>query len=104
MNKFSGHLAELSVPIYAVTGSEFEWYWGSEQQKAFEKIKAELSNAPVLCAFDFSRRHRVSADASKNAIGAVLLQSNEDNLWQLVEYTLRKMTEAKCRYAMIKRH
>jgi len=103
LNKFSDKLAELSSPIYKVTGSKSEWYWGLDQQEAFEKIKQELSNTPVLCAFNVKQNHRVSADASKNAIGAVLLQSNENSDWQPVEYASRKLTLAESRYAMIEK-
>jgi hypothetical protein len=103
LNKFSGKLASLSSCIYEVTGSQSEWYWGCDQQKAFEDIKTELMQAPVLCAFDVTRKHRVSSDASKNAIGAVLLQLNQNDEWQPVEYASRKLTATEGRYAMIEK-
>jgi hypothetical protein len=103
LNKFGKNLAELSVPIYKITGARSEWFWGPDQQDAFGKIKLALSNAPILCAFDVNSRHRVSSDASKNAIGAVLLQVNSKGDWQPVEYASRKMTDAECRYAMIEK-
>jgi transposase InsO family protein len=103
LSKFSMNLAKYSKPIYAVLGAKCEWYWDTEQQDAFERIKAELSGAPVLCAFDLKRKHRVSADASKAAVGAVLLQQSDSGDWQPVEYASRKMTEAECRYAMIEK-
>ena len=52
-----------------------EWYWGVEQQRAFEGVKVELSNTPILRAFDLGCKHRVSADASQYAI-SVLCCSN----------------------------
>ena len=76
---------------------------GRSQQYAFEDIKSELVKAPVLCAFDVTKRHRVSADANKSALGAVLLQETEENRWQPVEYASRKMTDAEIRYAMIEK-
>lgn len=102
--KFSKQMAELCAPINAVSGSKTEWFWGPDQQKAFEDVKHEIARAPVLCPFDLNARHRVSADASKNALGAVLLQFNEENgYWQPVEYASRKMTETEKRYAMIEK-
>lgn len=76
LNKFSGHLAELSAPtyVYVPSGSESEWCWGSDQQ-TFEKIRTEfLTCVLVLHALDVSMSHIGSADASANAIVAVLLQ------------------------------
>jgi transposase InsO family protein len=103
LSRFSRNLAELGEPIYAVIGKRSEWFWGRDQEKAFKLIKAELSSSPVLCAFDLNKKHRVSADASKTSIGAVLLQLNRNNQWQPVEYASRKLTEAEQRYAMIEK-
>ena len=100
LNKFSSRLAELCSPIYETTSST-PFYWGIDQQSAFEEIKKELSSAPVLCAFDVTRRHRVSADSSRIALGAVLLQFTEDQYWQPVEYASRKLLPAEKNYAMI---
>ena len=56
-----------------------------------------------MCIFDPSKIHRVSADASKLALGAVLLQSADGRRWQPVEYASRKMTSAETRYAMVEK-
>ena len=103
LSKFGKRLSEYSIPIYAVTGQRNAWCWEDSQQDAFEKIKRELSNSPILCAFDLKKKHRLSADASKNALGAVLLQSEDGKMWQPVEYASRKMSEAEKRYAMIEK-
>ena len=72
--------------------------------KAFEKVKQELASSPFLCVFDLKGNHRVLADAIKNAVGAVLLQQNDNDEWQPVEYVSRKMTEVETtRYAIIEK-
>ena len=101
--KFSSKLAELCSPIHEVTGNKSEWFWGPVQQDAFEQVKQEISDTPVLCTFDLNASHRVSADASKYAIGAVLLQNNGDDEWQPVEYASRKLTDTETRYAIIEK-
>ena len=45
----------------------------------------------------------MSADASKLALGAVLLQEIGEELWQPVEYASRKMTDTETRYAMVEK-
>ena len=100
LNKFSKKLAEISAPIYAVTGAS-DFVWGPDQNKAFSLIKEELSKAPVLCSFNVNSRHRVSADSSRQALGAVLLQLNSNHEWQPVEFASRKLTDVETRYAMI---
>ena len=103
LSKFSPKVAKLCTPLYAISGSKTSWFWGPDQEESFVFIKNELSRAPVLCTFDVNRKHRVSADASKNALGAVLLQYNDRGLWQPVEYASRKMTPAEERYAMLEK-
>ena len=100
LNKFSKRLAEISGPIYAITGTS-DFVWGPDQDQAFKDIKEEISKAPVLCAFDIHSQHRVSADSSRVALGAVLLQCNSEKEWQPVEFASRKLTEAEQNYAMI---
>jgi hypothetical protein len=102
LSKFSRRLAEFCAPIYSVVGARSAWLWDAPQQQAFENIKRELSSEPVLCVFDMRKRHRVSADASRAALGSVLLQEN-DGHWQPVEYASRRMTTAEQRYAMVEK-
>ena len=103
LSKLSENISELCSPIYEIMGKKSEWYWGVEQQRAFEGVKVELSNTTILCAFDLGRKHRVSADTSQYVIGAVLLQFNCRNEWQPVEYASRKLTENKRRYSMVEK-
>jgi hypothetical protein len=103
LSKFSSKLAELCAPINALTGSKSSWWWGEDQQVAFDKIKIEMSRTPVLCKFDVSKKHRVSADSSQFALGAVLLQFGARGSWQPVEYASRKLTVAESRYAMVEK-
>ena len=103
LSKFSMKLADMAAPINAVTGHKSEWCWDDCQQKAFERIKSEITHLPTLCSFDLSKKHRVSADSSNHAVGAVLLQQNSSGLWQPVEYASRKLTEAERRYAMVEK-
>ena len=82
--KFSPRVAELLGPIHAVIGKSSAWVWGPEQEEALEGLKWELCGPSVLTVFDLTKRHRVSADASKRALGAVLLQEEAQG-WRPVE-------------------
>ena len=60
---------------------------------AFELMKGALCKAPVLAHYDPSKRIELVCDASKVAIGAVLLQDGHP-----IAYESRKLTPAETRY------
>jgi len=64
-----------------------------ECELAFAKIKEDLTSAPVLRHFDPSLRMAIHIDGIQNAVGAVLLQwqENEDNP-SLVAFMSRKLS------------
>ena len=70
--------------------------WSLECDLAFAKIEEDLTSAPVLCP---SLRTAVHIDGSQNAVGAVLLQwqENEDNP-RPVAFMSRKLSGAQYRY------
>jgi len=63
------------------------------------KLKEDLTSTPVLHHFDPSLRMAVHINGSQNAVGAVLLQrqQNEDNP-RPVAFMSRKLSGAQYRY------
>jgi len=47
--------------------------WTLEATKAFEHLKDEMSQAPVLATPDFTKTFIVECDALRNGIGIVLM-------------------------------
>ena len=98
LNRFSGKLADLSAPLRELCKQDVIYTWGSPQQKAFEAIKKEITNAPILAYFDKDKKSIIQADASKKGLGAVLLQDGKP-----VVYASRSLTGAEERYSNIER-
>ena len=61
-----------------------------------------LTAEPVLKFYDPARKTKVSSDASKKGLGAVLLQ-NHEGTWKPVAYASRVLTQAEQRYATIEK-
>lgn len=57
----------------------------------------------MLTFFDSTRKTKISTDASKDGLGAVLLQADKDGHWRPVAYASRSMTETETRYAQIEK-
>ena len=79
-----------------------DWQWHAEHEAAWNGIKETLSKHPVLQYYDESKALKVSTDASKDGIGAVLLQET-DWQWMPVAYASRSMTAAERNYAQIEK-
>ena len=47
------------------------WTWGTEQQKAFEQIKADLKRVPVLVLYDLKNETKMAADVLSYGLGGV---------------------------------
>ena len=74
----------------------------SQHENEWLNLKNILTKQPVLKYFDPKRETKVSADASRNGLGAVLLQKY-DVVWAPVAYASRSMTETEERYAQIEK-
>ena len=66
---------------------KLEWVSLSEGAlKAFEMLKQACMNSPVLAFADYTKDFLLETDASKEGLGAVLSQKQEDGRFHLVAY------------------
>ena len=100
--KWIPHLSSISNPLRQLLNGKNEFVWGPEQDKAFGQLKALISSPPVLQFYDPEKPIKLSSDASKDGIGAVLLQKH-DEMWKPVAYAARSMLDAETRYAQIEK-
>ena len=93
-------LSEIEVPSRELERRKNDQLGPDRQQDSFEKVKV-ITQAPILALFDYSRNHRVTADASAQSLGAAILDESPDRSWQPVAYASRKLTETKRHYGRI---
>ena len=74
--EFIPKFAELSVPLYALTGKG-SFVWGEEQEEAFIALKQKVLVATMLSYPTNTGLFIIDTDASDTAIGAELLQVQE---------------------------
>ncbi|EIE84465.1 hypothetical protein RO3G_09175 [Rhizopus delemar RA 99-880] len=72
--------------------------WTEDCQKSFDLIKRKLSSAPVLMTPDMTKPFRIECDASDFAIGAVLLQEEENGVWKPLAFESKKLSQAERNY------
>jgi hypothetical protein len=92
--KFIKNFAEITRPLNALTRKNTQFSWNSECQQAFENLKKNLINPPILQYPDFNKPFILTCDASKYSCGAVLSQMHgKDDL--PVALTSRNFTKGE---------
>ena len=66
--------------------------------KAFEELKLRCMTAPVLVFADFKKPFWLETDASKEGLGAVLLQESDDGQYHPVAFTSRELKGGEPKY------
>ena len=87
------------IPIYHLTKKGVPFHWGELQQEAFDQIKKDLTEAPVL-AMPNSEGHMVLvSDTSKIACGSALYQEQKGR-YRLIAYFSKKLPLSAQRYSV----
>ena len=99
LQKFVKNLAVKTLRDLLSTKNQ--WYWGPPQEKAFCKLKGDLSKTPVLAHYQPEREATVSADSSSFGLRACILQTQDDGTKKPIAYASRAVTATEQRYAMV---
>lgn len=96
VSKFIPNVAEITAPLRELNKKGLNFVWTEVQQKAYDKLKQLLCEPPLLAYFDMNKEITLSVDASKDGLGAVVLQENRP-----VAYGSRALTETEKTYSQI---
>ena len=99
MSVFLPSLQEKLIPIYFITRKGIPFYWGEEQQKAFDEIKYDVTHAPVLLMPNSKGHFVLVSDTSKVGCGAALYQKQRGR-YHLVAYYSKRLPEAVANYSI----
>ncbi|GJV37779.1 putative reverse transcriptase domain-containing protein [Tanacetum coccineum] len=71
---FIADLSKIAKPLTSLTQKNKKYEWGVEQEEAFQTLKDNLCNAPILSLPDGVEDFVVYCDASNQGLGCVLMQ------------------------------
>ena len=98
LNKFIKNYSEKTAPLRELLRNDVVWSWTEAHQQAFDRLKEDLMNPPVLKYFDPDKPVVLSVDSSKSGLGAACLQEDAP-----VAFASRALSDAETRYAQIEK-
>ncbi|GJT62251.1 reverse transcriptase domain-containing protein [Tanacetum coccineum] len=72
--QFIANLSKIAKPLSSLTQKNQKYVWGVEQEEAFQTLKNNLCDAPILTLPDGVEDFVVYCDASNQGLGCVLMQ------------------------------
>jgi hypothetical protein len=96
--RFISRFAEIARLLHKLTKKSKIWNWTNKCQKAFETLKECFSTSPVLTMPDTTKPFILEMDASKWAIGATLLQKDNDGQLHPCRYLSHALTQTECNW------
>ena len=99
LSMFLKDLQTKLIPIYHLIKKGVPFHWGEMQQKAFDEIKKDLTEAPVLAMPNTTGHMVLVSDTSKIACGSALYQEQKGR-YRLIGYFSKKLPPPAQRYSI----
>ncbi|GJR03372.1 putative reverse transcriptase domain-containing protein [Tanacetum coccineum] len=84
--RFIEGFLKIAKPMTKLTQKKVKLVWGDKQESAFQLLKQKLCSAPILALPKGSEDFIACCDASKNGLGAVLMQREK-----MIAYASRQL-------------
>ena len=92
-------------PLNELVKKDVAFCWNEKHEQAFQRLKAQLTNAPIIALPNFAKTFEIECDASGVGIGAILLQGGHPIAYfseKLHGATLNCPTYDKELYALVR--
>lgn len=98
LRPFVSNLSQHTEPLRELLKKNVIYRWTERQTDAFNKIKQEIVNAPILVPFDESKEIEIECDASKDGLGCSLLQDRKP-----ISFASRSLSQDERGYSQIEK-
>ena len=92
--------AKTAQPLYNLTKRGTPLNWTASCKQAFDSLKSELLTAPILTYSDFARDFVLETDASKQGLGTIFSQLQDDSKLHPLAYASCSLSPSEKNYAV----
>ena len=97
-SRYIPNYSTITYPLRQLTKAHAMFIWTNVQEQAFLALKRALTSALVLAHYSLEAKTRVVVDASPWALGAVLLQEQQDGSYRPIAFGSRSLSETEQKY------
>ena len=94
LGKFMPNLSEKTALLRSLLEKDVLWSWSDKHEECFCMLKKLVTESPILKYYDPNKEMKLSVDASKYGLEAVLLQKYEED-WAPVAYGSQSLTRSE---------
>jgi hypothetical protein len=98
-HKFAVNYVAFVAPFSPVLKKGVKWEWTTQLQRAFEDLRSQFAHSIHLVHPNDELPYSMYSDASKFAVGALLMQANENGETHIVSTASRVLTATEQRYS-----
>ena len=96
LSAFAPMLSDMTATLRELTKKNTTFKWDCNTESIFQKVKDVITASPVLTYFDSEKETHIQVDASKNGLGATLMQEGKP-----VAFASKSLTQTQKAYAQI---
>ena len=96
--RFIKEYAVKTRPLTELTRKDKTFLWGEDEERSFENLKIELTQRPILQAYNAAAYTELHTDASADGLAAMLMQADVQGQMRLVHCISKKTTDAERKY------
>ena len=96
LSKISPRIAEIAEPLRDLMKKHAPYTWGPKHNQAFNNIKREIVQAPILKYYDLKKETVLQTDTSIKGLGTCLFQDGNP-----IYFASKSLQDAECRYINI---
>ena len=100
--RFIYRFSDVAKPLHSLTEKGQKFVWTDECKMAFDTLKQNLTEAPILAHPDFEKEFILDTDASDVAIAAVLSQKIEGKE-HVIAYASKTLSKCERRYCVTRK-
>ena len=98
--RFIPRFSAIAHPLYSLTRKDTPFLWSVDCETAFDQLKGQLTQAPVLAYPHFGKDFLLETNASGVGLGAMLSQKQEDGTIRRITFVSRTLQPHEKNYGI----